>query len=715
VQSAPELLREAVNLAKAEQYAESVRVLETLLGLFLSDELKKAALTQISICLMRLREYGKAENYLLKCLEINRDSEALELLAELYDLMNDNEKALLVYTEISKTDSKNIKAKIKLITLKNRSNEEDYFEVLSYMDSFIAEGGLAAYSEINLDAAFSVAFESAKRLYDIDKALSYFDAYHAALPEKLREKSETYREFLIAAFSLTIYSDYHTNERQIQMMRVLYKLSAPARENTFIPVKPAFGGINIGFLSSDLCFHPVGRFLLSLFMENIINSGINYFCYDTNTRKSDTLTEMLKQNAHKYAVITDMRDDEAENLILADKLDVLFDLNGISQGNRRNLIAKRLAPVQLTWIGFPCSSAIRNADYVIVDCTTDPAGISEKFYTEKLAYMQKTFLCYPLIHGLGGPAFNISPSPFVKNGYITFGSFNNAFKFTGTTLKIWAEILKRVSGSKLIIRSDNGTRDDIAISALKRRFSRYFEDMSRVCFLPPNKIMSEYLRFYDDVDIILDTFPFNGATTTCDAFIMGVPIVSMYGEKHVERVGLSMLNNVGLGDLAAATAEEFIETAAALAQNPERLIDLRQNLREMFRKSPLADTASFKIEFENLMRKLYIKHLMENKNPEIAKEKETMALIFEILRGLYFLENMFYTEADGNVVTYVKSKLSVMQRELYNRTAKRFAEGADKSVLLKYRKYVGLFERCSDFNELRNISKTGTALYKMLC
>jgi len=705
------LINDAAQLASAQQYDESVDALKKALEADLAADTKKAALLQLSVSLMRLSRYDEAEFYLLSYNKLCPGNEAYDLLAILYESAEDIEKALEVYEKMRQQNPDNAQAMIKIITLKKDRTEKDYLNAIDYMDSLIASGALKHYNEFERLTVYNEMYEAAKKLSNPEKALFYYDDYAAVYTAKQKEASDLYKQMLAAAFSLTIYSDYHTNEKQIEMMREIYSLFKPKRENVFDTQTACFGEINIGFLSSDLQFHPVGRFLLSLFRHKITNSGTKYFCYDTNTKRDeDIITEQVKKYADRYVFIGKLSDNEAEALILKDNLDIFFDMNGISANNKRELIIRRLAPVQLTWIGFPCTSAIRNVDYTIVDPVCDPYETSRRFYTERLAYMSKTFLCYPIIHNYDDPALKIDDPPFLKNGYITFASFSKSLKFSKRCLRLWGEILRRLPTSKLLIRSSVGTVDETATNALKRRFKENEIDISRVVFLP-TCMFDSYLSSYNDADIILDTYPFNGATTTCDAFIMGVPVVSLYGEKHLERVGLSMLGNVGLSDLAAATDESYVEVAVNLANDTERLITLRKTLRETFMRSPLTDTVAFKVEFESLMRKLHIMYRMKNKKAANAHTKEQTALISEILRGFYFIEHMFYDRYDSGVIKFARNELYILQKELCG----RLAEGVKSTELFeKYKKAADMFSADIDYSNLKQLSAAGASFLNKL-
>jgi predicted O-linked N-acetylglucosamine transferase (SPINDLY family) len=288
-------------------------------------------------------------------------------------------------------------------------------------------------------------------------------------------------------------------------------------------------------------------------------------------------------------------------MILADEIDILIDLNGVSQTNIIDILVNRLAPVQMTWIGFPLTVPIKNMDYSIADDITDPAGMAEVYYTEKLMYLPKSFLCYGVRE-----AADILPPPFLKNGYITFGSFNNSKKYSNAILKIWGGLFEVLTDARLIIRT-KGADNPYTKERLIKKFEDNGIDVGRVSFLPPVS-KGEYYAQYNEVDIVLDTYPFAGATTTCDAFLMATPIVSLYGLRHVTRVGLSMLTNAELSDLAVSTGDEYIKKAAELARDTDRLVDLNRNLRERVKVSPLFDIEGFKRDFEDAVYGVYVEH-----------------------------------------------------------------------------------------------------------
>jgi len=697
MENAVALLNKGLALAKEEKFKQSVDVLNTIPEADIPPETKKLVLFQMSVCYMMLEEYTSAERTLLEYIKIGEDKDVYELLTSVYDILKNSEKSLGAYERLLALDPANARAMLNVIAYQDRSGLKKTIETLEYMHYLIDNNKLSGHPHILLYTAFNAAVAAANRLTDTDSALKFFNAYAGLLTPEEKKIFTFYHSLLAAVFSSTIYSTYNSHERQIEMMWEMYDLFNPQHINTLSRDISCFREINIGFLSNDLRFHPIGRFLLALFEGKAAFSGVNYFCYDTKPEPpNDVVTEQLKLRSDKFISIGHMTDDEAEEVILNDNLDILFDLNGVSLGNKRELVMRRLAPVQLTWIGFPCTAAIKNADYIIVDYVTDPVGYAHKFYTEKPVYMSKTFLCYPLMY-LDENALLIKEPPLVKNGFITFGTFNNAAKYTGEMISAWARVLELLPAARLMVVSSNSS-DEVSQWGLREKYAKTGIDMQRVDFTEP-KGFAEYLPMYNEVDIILDTFPFNGATTTCDALMMGVPVVSLYGVSHLERVGLDMLGLVGLSDLAVSTYDEYVETAVKLANDKQRLIDLKKTLRDAMRRSPLSDTGIFKTEFENLMRRLYINYCAENeKKPNTASDMPKVELFHTVMRGLYFFKNLFYDSRDGRIIDYAKAELLSLQDQFFKIIA---GDIHNDDVLKSYKKIVRLFSGHLQIDDLK--------------
>jgi predicted O-linked N-acetylglucosamine transferase (SPINDLY family) len=295
-----------------------------------------------------------------------------------------------------------------------------------------------------------------------------------------------------------------------------------------------------------------------------------------------------------------MSDDRAAETIQRDKIDILTDLAGHTANNRILLFARKPAPVQVSWIGYPATTGLSAMDYKIVDSYTDPPGMTEQYYTEKLLRMPESFLCY--LPDKDSP--EVGPLPALSSGHITFGSFNNFAKVTPEAMDVWAKILQALPGSRLVLKakslSGKGIREHIADTFMQRGIAA-----ERLHMLGWEPSVGDHLGTYNRIDISLDTFPYNGTTTTCEALWMGVPVITLAGNTHASRVGVSLLINAGVSELIAKTCDEYLAIAVALATDTRRLQSMRERLRNMMRQSPLTDAKRFVNALETHYRMIW--------------------------------------------------------------------------------------------------------------
>ncbi|HEY6837624.1 MAG TPA: hypothetical protein VI389_02660, partial [Geobacteraceae bacterium] len=295
-----------------------------------------------------------------------------------------------------------------------------------------------------------------------------------------------------------------------------------------------------------------------------------------------------------------MGDAALADLIRADGIDILVDLAGHTSGNRLRMFTLKPAPVQVTWLGYPATTGLAAMDYRITDAVADPEGSADRLHTERLVRLSHGFLCYAPPQ----EAPPLSPPPCEENGFITFGSFNNPAKMGRETLNLWGDVLRDVPGSRLFLKNK--------IFAEKKT-CRFFLDRlaeagiqpQRVTFAPHTPSLEGHLGCYGSVDIALDTFPYNGTTTTCEALWMGVPLVTLSGDRHASRVGSSLLSRLGLEELVARTPEEFGVLTVGLASDRARLTALRSTLRGRMQTSPLCDTTLFAMQMEAAYRQMW--------------------------------------------------------------------------------------------------------------
>jgi len=352
--------------------------------------------------------------------------------------------------------------------------------------------------------------------------------------------------------------------------------------------------LKVGYVSPDFRRHPV-----TCFIEPVIKAHstehFEVYCY-SNSMIRDEVTDRIQRYAEHWRSILGMTDEEAAGLIRADEIDILVDLAGFTGGNRVLLFALKPAPIQVSWIGYLTTTGLSTMDYKIVDNYTDPRGLNEQFYTEELIRLPESFLCY----------LPDKDSPKVKNlpallaGHITFGSFNNFAKVTSEVFTLWAKILNELPDSHLLLKGKS-FHDKATCQYATDVFTRRGIAAERIT-LQPSDPSPKHLESYNLVDIGLDTFPFNGAATTCEALWMGVPVITLAGTAYHSSVGISLLSNVGIAELIAKTPDEYIEIAINLAADIDKLQSLRKNLRDMMAKSPLCDVKRFMINLEKCYR-----------------------------------------------------------------------------------------------------------------
>ena len=367
----------------------------------------------------------------------------------------------------------------------------------------------------------------------------------------------------------------------------------PRHENAPTPDRR----LRIGYISPDFSEHAI-MYYLEPILEHRDREGFEVFLYSSRDR-ADDVTRRYQSLCDQWREIAKFSDEEIAAQIVADRIDILVDLATHTAGNRLLVFARKPAPVQVTYLGYAGTTGLETMDWRITDRFVDPPGVTEALHTEKLFRLPSTQWCYR--PPPQAPA--ITPLPASATGRITFGSANKLSKMTPFVMRLWAEVLKRLPESRLFMRAD-AFRDAATRKELERFFGEEGIDASRLAFYPWGS-MQEYLEFFNQVDIVLDTFPFNGGTTTCHSLWMGVPVVSLAGRTSVSRVGSSVLRNVGLGELAAETSDEFVEAAVKLAGDKARLETLRSSLRARIEKSPLRDERAFVQQLEDGYRQMW--------------------------------------------------------------------------------------------------------------
>jgi predicted O-linked N-acetylglucosamine transferase (SPINDLY family) len=351
--------------------------------------------------------------------------------------------------------------------------------------------------------------------------------------------------------------------------------------------------LRIGYVSPDLRDHVVGQNLLPLLREHD-HRQMEIVCY-ANVLQPDAITDQLRRHADVWRSIVGLSDSQVADLIRQDRIDILVDLAVHTANNHLTVFARKPAPVQATYLGYCGSTGMDAMDYRLSDPYLDPSDSDLSLYIERTIRLPETYWCY----GVTGPTPDPSPSPTATAGYVTFGCLNN-FAKVSPALDLWAEILRAVARSRLIVHSPPGAHLD----TVRKRFAGKGISPDRLEF-PSRQLWPEYMRTYERIDIALDPFPWGGGITTGDALWMGVPVVSLVGRTAVGRGGASILSNVGVPELLAQTPQQYVQIATNLAGDLPQLVELRRTLRGRMQASPLMDAPRFARNVEAAYRQMW--------------------------------------------------------------------------------------------------------------
>ena len=362
--------------------------------------------------------------------------------------------------------------------------------------------------------------------------------------------------------------------------------------------------LRVGYVSPDLREHTVTKFITAP-IQHHDPEQCEIFCY-SDAERSDHVTERTKGMAERWRETRKLSDAQLDDLIRRDQIDILVDLRGHAADNRLTLFARKPAPVQINMVGYFNTTGLSAMDYRLTDTHMDPPGQTEHLNTEKLVRIEPSCWCYSPEPG----APNVSEPPFLKNGYVTFGSLNKIVKVSEPCARMWAKVLDAVPKSRLLL---SVTGD--AAPVVRERLVSMGLPVDRLDIPDKAGGSKQYLERFGRIDIALDTFPFNGITTTCDGLWMGVPCVSVAGTTgsrqaggtgsgsagaspslsgtSVSRAGMSILHAANLPDLCADTPDQFVTIATELAGDRDRLRDLRRSMRDRLLASPLMDHPGF--------------------------------------------------------------------------------------------------------------------------
>jgi predicted O-linked N-acetylglucosamine transferase (SPINDLY family) len=369
--------------------------------------------------------------------------------------------------------------------------------------------------------------------------------------------------------------------------------------------------LRLGFLTADLYFHPVAYFLHPLW-KHLDSRQCEIYAY-SQRREEDPFTKVLEGRCTRFHRVANLKDEALADLIHEDRVDILFDVSGHTTGSRPAVYAQRPAPLQVSWLAYANSLGLSRIDYRLSDAIVAPpeeeaATPVEQRPPEKLLRLPHGFHLFEQLN----PYPAVGPLPCLENGFVTFGSFNNIRKITPPVVELWAEILRAVPRSRLLLKDRH--------LDVQRNRERLYSSFASVG-IPARRLFlrglinsnKEHLAAYNGMDIALDTFPYSGTTTTCEALAMGVPVVTYYGPGQASRVSASLLHHAGFSQWIAKNTSLYKEIACALASDPAELDAVRRQLRPRLMASPLTDAPRFAHDFTYAMRNIWHHWIDNNK------------------------------------------------------------------------------------------------------
>lgn len=415
------------------------------------------------------------------------------------------------------------------------------------------------------------------------------------------EQAVALRSNYAAAHSNLLFTMQYAPKLTLRELRAAHEVWAKQQligitsaDPVFFPRKQS-GHTVVGLVSPDLYAHPVGVFLLP-WLENFNRRAFRLIAY-SDSRRDDPITRRIHSAVNDWRVIASQDDEAVAQQVAADQVDILIDLSGHTAGNRLKLFATRAAPIQVSWLGYSATTAVPAMDAVLMDTYTAPTGV-EDYFTEEIVRLEGLRFCYtPPSYA---PA--VSPAPVLRNGYITFGSFNNLAKITLEVVETWATILKGVPNSRLVLKwkslGDTETRDRLLVAFIQNGI----EGARIECrgWSGHAQMLSEY----GDIDVALDPFPFSGGLTSCDALFMGVPVITLPGELPISRQTGNFLDALGFTEWIAINRNEYIDKSINLAKKVDLLKAVRETLRTTLKTSRLCDGHRYALSIEKALKKI---------------------------------------------------------------------------------------------------------------
>ena len=544
---------------------------------------------------------------LIKELIVKKDYSALEDLIQ--PLINNETKdvALLNLLAVAKQSKKNrqlsdIRDSIKLYRQAFLIDEK-HKEVLLNL----------AYSSIKIwefnDALFCLNrfYERNKSDYEVSEVLARINYYIGNIDEaidntkQILNNKKAFPDVWTFLLSILNFSNKYSQKDYLGYCKEFSKKIKSLDESKLVKYEFALNPkkIRIGFLSPDFKDHSVFRFLRD-FLISSSNLDVEFIAF-SNLKKNeeDNHTSELKNIFSEFYAIKDLDDLELTNFIREQKINILIDLATYTSGTRISILKHRPAPIQMSWLGFCNTSGFDEVDYLIADKYTMSPEI-EKSYLDKVIKMTNIWNS----HSAFKENYEIKQLPAIKNKFVTFGSFNHFKKINDEVIHCWSLILKSVKNSRLVIKS-SASVSETSIENLIKKFKKNGIQKESIDILKRTKLSNDHIKSYNMIDIALDTFPYNGVTTTFESIWMGVPVIVIKGNTFSSRCGYSINKNLNLNEFISSSKEDYVQKAITLSKDIDNLKNIRENLRYKALKSPLFNNKNFAIEFTDQMKKIW--------------------------------------------------------------------------------------------------------------
>jgi len=559
------------------------QALQAIKRALLKDQTKSDAFNQLGVIYLSLGEWCSARPCFEKAIQLNKNSVALGNLAVTLMMLNQSADAIEVIKQSLQIDPTDANAHN---TLGNIYMEMG--EILSALDSFNnAIANNPAFAEAHNHKGGALL-----RLRRIKEAI---ESYERAISINPRNTEALNNRNLALNYDCS-YSDIQIFQKHREFGEIFDQPLARFQKSPRSKEK-----IRIGYVSADFRQHSVNYFFEPV-LRNHDSESFEIICYH-NSNIEDSVTNKLKQFTHQWRTIKHLSDEQAAQLINDDEVDILVDLSGHTNGSRLTVFGLKPAPIQCTWLGYPNTTGLKMIDYRLTDELTDPSDEQDRYYTETLFRISGGFSCY-LGNVSVGPANRMEQSKSTSE--ITFGCFNNLIKVTNEVIQVWSTILHNVPSSRLILKTGLSRANDL-VEPIVDQFSRAGIDPARIVIKSRIEDWAEHIKLYDEIDIGLDPFPYNGTTTTCEALWMGIPVIVLAGNKHASRVGHSLVTQVSYPELSAQNTDQYIAIASELANDRNRLRQFNNDLRPRMQASSLCDHIGFTNKLEAAYKTMWTK------------------------------------------------------------------------------------------------------------